>query len=201
MQLIVGALLSGIVLIMLLVFLPPLRSETAAAWVQAFGSIIGLALAVLIMYLQGRQADLAESRSLGRRLDAVAALVERADAEVENMRKHTVGISSFSDYFFSTINVDAIDTITHALRAIPLHEMPSYEIVIGVHEMIIALDHLRPVAIRHGEGDSVHAVFQGDDLAAVKHRARKMSEAKEMILKSIQALGHVSSVSRVTVIR
>lgn len=200
LQLIVALLLFGIVVMMLLIFFPNMQSQDAAAWVQAFGAIVGLALAVLIMHLQGGSAKRSEALLLGRRLDALAALVERADKEVENMRVHEAGPSNWSDFLFSTINVDAMDTIGHALKAIPLHELPSYEIVVGVHEMIMGLDRLRPVAVRHNEGNDVHAVFTGDDLATVKYRARKMAEAKEMILKSIKSLGHELSPTRVAVI-
>lgn len=201
LQLIVALLLFAIVVMMLLVFFPQMKSEVAAAWVQAFGAIVGLALAVLIMHLQGGSAKRAESLLLGRRLDALAALVERADAQVDKMRVHITGVRNWSAYFFAVINVDEMEAIGQALKMIPLHELPSYEIVVGVQEMILALDKLRPVAVRHNEANNVHAVFVGSDLATVTHRARKMTKAKEMILESIRSLGHELPPTRVALIR
>lgn len=200
---IVAALLIAIITMMMLSIFPTLRSEVAAAWVQGFGALAGMALAIFLMYMQGARSDHSEALKIGRGLDAIEALIERGYWVSEVMEKHTseVGISDWDDYFFAVIDVDAMQTITQALKAIPLHEMLSYDIVVGINEMTVGLERLRPLAESHRDGSDVHANFVGDECLAVQYHCRKIREAKDKVIDSIRNLGHKPSTPRSPVIR
>lgn len=81
----------------------PLWSEKGAAWVQAIGSILAIGSAVFIMKRQSEHAErLAiemDSRTLGRRLAALDALVGRALKISENVEVHIEGVADYDEYF------------------------------------------------------------------------------------------------------
>lgn len=198
-QFIAAGLLLAIVVMMSLTVFPPLRTADAAAWVQAFGAIAGMGLAVFLMYQQSAHADRATIKAIGRRLDAIAAIVDRGCWAAAVLEKHIDPIGNWHDWFYATVNIEDIDSILAALTAIPLHEQDSYEIVVGIHELTVGLQRIRPIAAAHQTSD-VHFVLEGDERAAVVYYCRKIREAKERVTKGIASLGHESSPARSPVI-
>lgn len=172
----------------------PIWSDNGAAWVQAIGAIAAIFCAIYIMKRQGEQAmKLAQemdSRAVARRLAALEALIERGFAMARTVEVHTDPIASYWDFFFSVVRIDQLRFMRDALKEIPLHTLESYDLVVGVHEMIIGLERLEPLVIIHEAAGNVHYVFEGNDRLRAKNICAKIHEARDLVRKAITEMGH-----------
>lgn len=172
----------------------PIWSEKGAAWVQAIGSIAAIFCAIYVLKRQGEQAaKLAkdtDSLGLARRLAAIEALVERAYEMAKTVEVHTEPVNNYWDYFFSVVQLDQLKFMRGALSTVPLYTLESYNLVAGVHEMIIGLERLEPLVVIHEAAGDVHYVFEGDDAARAKYVCKKIREARNLVRAAILEMGH-----------
>lgn len=108
-----------------------------SGWVQAIGSIAALGVAIYVMGRQNSYALDADKRALLRRAHAVSAILDRANAQVPQLCKAIgEGMTSSNPAraiaVMTTAKMKLAETQT-AIRAIPGHELGSYELVVGLH--------------------------------------------------------------------
>ena len=143
-----------------------LDKTTWPAWVQAFGSIATFIGAIYIMNRQGQlNAELAKKlrfEEMGRRLEVIEALIEGAYEVARVMETHTQPLGNFWDYMFSVLDPQKGRSAVNSLKAIPLHTMDSYNLVISISDMIDALEKLEPLIVFHSAQNNVHYVFEDE---------------------------------------
>lgn len=88
--------------------------------------------------------------------------------------------------------MNELDSIVGALKIIPLHALESYDLVVGVHDMINGLERLRPFVVLHETKCDVHYTFEGDDKLQVIYYCKRIAEARVLVTSSIRELGHTS---------
>ena len=114
-----------------------LDKSTWSGWVQAIGSIAALGVAIFVMARQNRYAIDADKRALLQRANAVSAILDRANAQIPQVCA-AIGeavTSGNQGILISTLMATKIrlaETQT-AIRAIPGHELGSYEMVVALH--------------------------------------------------------------------
>lgn len=172
----------------------PVWSEKGAAWIQAIGSIAAILSTLYVMKRQAaeslRLVTVSDRMALGRRLQALEALVELAHDMSLTIEKHTEPIADYWDYFFTVVSVSRIEFVLSALKAVPLHTLESYKLVRGVHELIIQLEKLVPLAAAHAEAGDVHYEFEGEQKRRAKYVCKMLGEARDQIRAAIRELGH-----------
>lgn len=139
---------------------------TWPAWVQAFGSIATFIGAIYIMNRQGQlNAELAKKlrfEEIGRRLEVIEALIEGAYDVARVLERHTEEINNWYDYGYSVLDPEKARSAVNSLKAIPLHTMDSFNLVISISNMIDALEKLEPLIVFHLAQNDVHYVFVDD---------------------------------------
>lgn len=125
-----------------------LSREHWASWVQAVGSITALGVAIFVMSKQNENAlhvvRIADQRALVRRANAISALVSRA----QNQTRSCCDIILFNfmagDAAQQRSAIVAAQTLMgqtyNALVEIPTHELGSFDMASGIHEMIDAIN-------------------------------------------------------------
>lgn len=106
-------------------------------WVQAIGSIAALGVAIFVMSRQNRYALDADKRALLRRANAVSAILDRANAQIPQLcRAIAEGIMNGNQgrliSAMTAAKIKLAETQS-TVRAIPGHELGSYELVVGLH--------------------------------------------------------------------
>lgn len=108
-----------------------------SGWVQAIGSIAALGVAIFVMARQNRYAINADKRALLRRANAVAAILDRANVQIPQLCEAIAAGLDSGDQTRAISAMHAAKIILFeaqtAIRAIPGHELGSYEMVIGMH--------------------------------------------------------------------
>lgn len=131
------ALVGGVILTAIIGNYFKLDKTTWSGWVQAIGSIAALGVAIFVMSRQNRYALDADKRALLRRANAVSAILDRANAQIPQLcRTIAEGIMSGNQgrliSAMTAAKIKLAETQT-AIRAIPGHELGSYELVVGLH--------------------------------------------------------------------
>lgn len=164
------------------------------AWVQALGSIAAIFVAIFVMDRQSKSnIDLAKKlrfEEIGKRLEVIEALIEGAYDVVRVMETHTEEINNWYDYGYSVLDPEKARSAVNSLKAIPLHAMGSYNLVISISDMIDALEKLEPLIVFHLAQNDVHYVFEDEQKSQVKHFCKLAKEARELTRNSIIELGH-----------
>lgn len=171
-----------------------LDKTTWPAWVQAFGSIATFIGAIYIMNRQGQlNAELAKKlrfEEMGRRLEVIEALIEGAYDVARVLETHTEEINNWYDYGYSVLDPEKARSSVTSLKAIPLHTMDSYNLVISISNMIDALEKLEPLIAFHLEQNDVHYVFEDEQKRQVQYFCKLARQARELTRNSIIELGH-----------
>ena len=131
------ALVGGVILTAIIGNYFKLDKTTWSGWVQAIGSIAALGVAIFVMARQNRYAIDADRRALLQRANAVSAILDRANAQVPQVCAAISGAvtSGNQGILMSTMmaaKIKLAETQT-AIRAIPGHELGSYEMVVALH--------------------------------------------------------------------
>lgn len=141
-RIIAATALVTIAISVLLLLLPQLRNEVAAAWAQGVLTALGIGAA---MYSANQQAQDAQAHAeevrhsdLTQKRQGVMAIAEAALEPIEALEKARVSrclVVYFEEEYHKEQFVHTLD----ALKAIPLHDLQSYNMVVGIIDLIDAL--------------------------------------------------------------
>ncbi len=131
-----------------------------------------------------------EYKNVARRIATTEAIVEKAYEVSHILDVHTEPIVNHWDYNFSVVNLEHMDAALGALKSIPFHTLESYDMVVGVHDLTLALSALVPYAEFHSKSGDVHYTFEGDDKSQVKYYCDQVKKARDLVRTSIVELGH-----------
>jgi hypothetical protein len=104
-----------------------------AGWVQAIGAIVALAIAIFVPLWMARSTDRTKQR---RFLESVASIGGEAQECFANAAMHCGAGSSEGETF--VLSVDAYHRfriVSAAINAIPVHQIPNYELTRSVLEL------------------------------------------------------------------
>lgn len=135
------------VIVNMIVSVPELRSDAAASWVQAVGSIAAILGAFEISRRQGakarQQAIEMVERANRQRIESVRAIVVHAEEQARAMAE-TIQVMPYEIFKMTmAAPVLTLDEAAAALSAVPLHELGSYEAVSAITGMQKALASMR----------------------------------------------------------
>jgi hypothetical protein len=104
-----------------------------AAWVQALGAIVALIVAVMVPVRMARQADRLNQR---RFLDSVFSISSEVGECFRNAAARcSAGQNEGLNFVRSVQAFHRFRIVSSAIGAIPLHELPSYEVTQSVLEL------------------------------------------------------------------
>lgn len=122
---------------------PPGGSGDSASWVQAVGSIGAIVGAFAV---GNRQADSARRHAVEaiedrqrKRCEAVAAIVRTAADQVTSMAVLLQKMPVWSFVLYRELPTHSIPEVTNAIAAVPLHDLGSYEAVMGLTDLLANL--------------------------------------------------------------
>jgi len=129
------------------IMFPTMKSEAAAAWIQAVGSIGAIIAAVYVMHVQGEKAARlaadTDKRALLRRASAVGAIFSHAIQQLHQHSVHLQNEESSHTYLEIVANDGFLNETIRAVAAVPLHELGSHDMVAGFHLLAEALKYAR----------------------------------------------------------
>lgn len=114
-------------------FISTLNPSDCASWVQAIGSILAIAVAILVAVVaashsakQAREAyEHARVERLGEQLGPVIALLEAAEREREYIWSAVARANYGGKWGVSSTVLSNLESIHAALMEVPVHSMPS----------------------------------------------------------------------------
>lgn len=190
LELIATSALMIIAITVVVLLFPSLKSSDLAAMVQAVGSVAAIFTAIFVMWWQSERAADIVRREIARRLAVTEALVERGFQMSILVEKHTQPIDNYYDYCFSVIDPVNIESTLIALKSLPLHTLDSFDIVVGVQNMIVWLEKLEPLVAIHMSKNDVHYVFEGDALSSATYVCKNIKAARDLVRAAISELGY-----------
>jgi hypothetical protein len=135
------SLVSIAITVMLLVW-PELKNEVSAAWAQGILTTLGLFVAMWVANWQAQQArkhaQELRNEDLKQKREGVMAIAEAAFDEVEAI-EHASNSQDLDSFFEDQYHMDQFAHAITSLKAIPLHELHSYNMVVGILDLIDAL--------------------------------------------------------------
>lgn len=125
-----------------------LDATTWPGWVQAVGSIAALAVAIFVMSRQNENALQlileTERRGMQRRANSVFAIVQRAHKQLNSCVDTIEKMAATGDTSKVTVAWTLTRRITTQLQivltAIPTHELGSFDLALGIHQSLDALN-------------------------------------------------------------
>jgi hypothetical protein len=142
LEVIAATAVATIATCVLLLLLPQLRNEVSAAWAQGILTALGIGVA---MYAANRQAQDARAHALELRQEdlnqkrrGIAAIAEAAFDEMQAIEQ-ACNNHNLELFFDEQYHKEQFNHIITALQAIPLHELHSYNMVVGILDLTDAL--------------------------------------------------------------
>lgn len=135
-------LVAGTAILWGIMQVPELVNERTAAWVQGIGSILAVGAAAWVAIYQKRNADQqAKLQRLEARVEKLSAIHAIAVATYELIERLEQAFLTdrAGEYFDEEYSADAFLHAQSALKAIPLHELGSYNMVAGILDLSDAL--------------------------------------------------------------
>lgn len=163
-------------------------------WVQAIGSIAALGVAIFVMSRQNRHATQllidADKRALLRRAQAVSAIMDRAHEQIPELCELIANsiASRDEDLVRSTMATAKylLKEVQAAIRAIPAHELGSYEMVTGLNKTMEVLTSFDKIIDTWLQGPNLpHPMDIGTSLVIAR---RSAEEAKDIFSLGIERL-------------
>jgi hypothetical protein len=142
LETVAAAALAMIAISALMVVVPGLKNEVSAAWAQGILTALGIGLAMYSANQQVKEArthaeELGQSEIKQRR-QGVLAIAEAAFDHV-----HAIDTAASSGtlgaFFEGRRRSDQLSHATAALRAVPLHDLQSYNMVAGIFDLLDVL--------------------------------------------------------------
>jgi hypothetical protein len=146
-----------------------------AAWVQAFGALLALAIAIFVPVWTARRADrLAAKRFLGTVASISSEALRFLEDAATALAAEQGQIWSFARSVEAT---HRLGIISSALNAIPLHQLPTYELTESVLQLQILMSQAGmqfDAASKEVEahGHLVQAAAYGNAFTQLARRAR-----------------------------
>jgi hypothetical protein len=172
---------------------PPVTSQDFAAWVQAIGSIGAIAAAIYILDRQNRNAEKlqrrAEDISVLRKYSGIAAIVDHANDLIQDARVRLCDPHMRADFFGISYSPAAFHDVERALVAIPLHDLWSYQMVVGVREMCDLVRAVKTIVSDVSKDPEGFITTHSDPLRSLIALAKQSAEAREEVGQSIAKLG------------
>ncbi|MDO8065590.1 hypothetical protein [Janthinobacterium sp. SUN206] len=165
-----------------------------SGWVQAIGSIAALGVAIFVMSRQNRHAAKllidADKRALLRRAQAVSAILDRAHEQIPELCEliaNSVAIRN-EGLVRSTMATAKylLKEVQAAIRAIPAHELGSYEMVTGLNKTMEVLTSFDKIIDTWLQGTNLpHPTDIGTSLVIATNSSK---EAKDIFSLGIERL-------------
>jgi hypothetical protein len=167
-----------IAIVVLMLVAPAMKGEVAAAWAQGILTALGIGLA---MYSANQQVQSARTHAeelrqieMKQRRQGVLAIAEAAFDHIEALDSaasfHSLGA------FFEGPRHGQFTHATAALRAVPLHELQSYNMVAGILDLLDVLVRIEPTCVRIEEEhlggatpEELYFAIHADDLGRALH--------------------------------
>jgi hypothetical protein len=129
----------------LMILAPGLKNEVSAAWAQGILTALGIGLAMYSANQQVKEArahadELGQSEIKQRR-QGVLAIAEAAFDHVDAIDR-AANAGALGEFFEGHRRSDQLSHATAALRAVPLHELQSYNMVTGIFDLLGVLTHM-----------------------------------------------------------
>ncbi len=139
------------------IMFPEMKTEAAASWVQAVGSILAIIGAVWVSNIQHEQSiDREERQRIARRKDvlqAIHSVLKQARELVDAMPNDENTISQISGYLEIDATLQMFEEVEQVLRLAPLYEACNYNVVAIVLGMSSVVDKAKSLFIRLAEID------------------------------------------------
>jgi hypothetical protein len=145
-----AAALLVIAIVVLMLVAPSLKGEVAAAWAQGVLTALGIGLA---MYSASQQAQSARTHAeearlaeIKQRRQGVLAIAEAAFDHIDAL--DSAATSNDLSKFFEGPRHGQFAHATASLRAVPLHELQSYNMVGGILDLLDVLVRIEQTCVR-----------------------------------------------------
>ncbi|SFB40114.1 hypothetical protein SAMN04515620_1672 [Collimonas sp. OK607] len=164
-----------------------------AAWVQAVGSVGAIGAAIYVLDRQNKNAtkllQRTEDMSILRKYAGIAALVDHANNLIQESGGRIRPPNDLSRYFFRSHNEAAYSDVKNALLAIPLYDLWSYDMVVGVREMCDVVQAAINTLDQMGSSPNALGDYHKVAFSHFSALVVQSSEAHEKVRLAIQTLG------------